>query len=79
MRMGSANRHAVVVACTVFLFGGLWSAGGAHEVSLRDEQNAQLQDQTRLSHLGPAVTRNCRHFIVRSNKEFIVFWRTGKY
>ena len=45
MRMGSANRHAVVVACAVFLFGGLWSAGGAHEVSLRDEQNVQLQDQ----------------------------------
>jgi len=45
MRICSANRHAVVVVCAVFLCGGLWSASGAHEVSMTYEQSAQLQDQ----------------------------------
>jgi hypothetical protein len=34
-----ASCRAVVVACAVFLFGGLWSAGGAREVSLTYEPN----------------------------------------
>jgi ketosteroid isomerase-like protein len=45
MRICSANRHAVVVVCAVFLCGGLWSTGRAHEVSMTYEQNVQLQDQ----------------------------------
>jgi ketosteroid isomerase-like protein len=45
MRICSANRHAVVVVCAMFLFAGPWSAGGAHEVSMTYEQSAQLQDQ----------------------------------
>ena len=45
MRMWPANRYAVVVACAVFLFGGMWSAGGASEVSMTYEQKVQSQDQ----------------------------------
>src|ERR1700687_5853148 len=45
MHICSANRHALVVLCAVFLFGGLRSAGGAREVSMSYEQNVQLQDR----------------------------------
>jgi ketosteroid isomerase-like protein len=45
MRISTANLHAKVVVCAIFLFGGLWSAGGTTEVSMRSDQNAQLQDQ----------------------------------
>ena len=45
MHICSANRHAVVVVFAVFLFGGLLSVGGAHEVSMSYEQNVQLQDR----------------------------------
>ena len=45
MRIWSANLHAFVVVCAIFLFGGLWSTGGTNEVSMRTEQNVQLQDQ----------------------------------
>jgi len=45
MRICSANRHAVVVVCAVFLIAGPWSAGRAREVSMTYEQSVQVQDQ----------------------------------
>lgn len=42
MRMRSASRHAIVVTCLVFLFGGLCSPG---EVPMRYEQSVQSQEQ----------------------------------
>ena len=45
MRNWSANRHAAVVVCAVFLIGGLGSAGRTREVPVKYEQDAQSQDQ----------------------------------
>jgi len=45
MRNWSANRHAAVVVCAVFLIGGLGSAGRTREVSMKYEQDVQSQDQ----------------------------------
>src|SRR5947208_2530726 len=43
--MCSANRHPIVLACAVMLFGGLPSAGQTHEVPMSHKQNAQSQEQ----------------------------------
>jgi len=43
--MWSTNRRTFVVACAVFLFGGLGSFGETREVSMRTEQNVQSQEQ----------------------------------
>lgn len=45
MRIWTANLRATVVVCAIFLFGGLWSAGGKSEASMRTEQKAGAQDQ----------------------------------
>jgi ketosteroid isomerase-like protein len=45
MRMWSANRRNFVVACAVFLFGGLASLGQTHEAPMTHEQMAQSQEQ----------------------------------
>src|ERR1700757_4956180 len=42
--MRSAKSHAFVVACTVLLFGGMWSPGGTQKVSMTYEQNVQSQE-----------------------------------
>jgi ketosteroid isomerase-like protein len=41
--MRSANRHSIVVLCSVFLFGSMYSGG---QVTVRNEQNMQSQEQT---------------------------------
>jgi len=43
--MWSANRGTFVVACAVFLFGGLGSHGKTREVAMGNEQNVQSQEQ----------------------------------
>ena len=43
--MGFTNRRTFVVACAVFVVGGLGSAGEAREVRMSYEQNAQSQEQ----------------------------------
>ena len=43
--MWSAKRHPFAVLCAVLLFGGLFSAGKTHEVSMSHEQNAPSQAQ----------------------------------
>ena len=45
MRIWSPNLHTVVVVFAIFMFSGLWSAGGTNEVSMRTEQSVQLEEQ----------------------------------
>src|SRR2546422_84335 len=45
MRPWSPNLPTFVVACAVFLFGGLGSPGETHEVPLKHEHNLQSQEQ----------------------------------
>ena len=40
--MRSANRQSIVVVCSVFLFGSMYSTG---QVTMRHEQNVQSQEQ----------------------------------
>jgi len=42
MQMRSATRHMLVVTCSVFLLGNLWSQ---REVTVKSEQNVQSQEQ----------------------------------